>query len=246
MITRFFPTKLLAVAGALTVGIAPAALAQRATVLADAHEGMVEGAVEEVEETAQETTEELVPQANIAEIVAGVNEFSTLEAALEAAELTDALAGEGPFTVFAPPNEAFDALPDGVVEALLMPENKDLLTEVLTYHVVSGEVMSTDLESGMVETLSGEEITVDLGDTVMIDDAEVVAVDLPATNGVIHIIDGVLVPATVATELEARLAAAEEEPMMEEEVMVEEEPMMVEEEPMMEEPAPAEPVRGLW
>ncbi len=234
MITRFFPTKLLAVAGALTVGIAPAALAQRATVLADAHEGMVEGAVEEVEETAQETTEELVPQANIAEIVAGVNEFSTLEA------------GEGPFTVFAPPNEAFDALPDGVVEALLMPENKDLLTEVLTYHVVSGEVMSTDLESGMVETLSGEEITVDLGDTVMIDDAEVVAVDLPATNGVIHIIDGVLVPATVATELEARLAAAEEEPMMEEEVMVEEEPMMVEEEPMMEEPAPAEPVRGLW
>lgn len=237
MNTRFSPTRLLAIAGALSIGFAPAALAQVEDVMPDA----------EVDETVEETTEEVVPQANIVEIVSGVEEFSTLEAALTAADLTSALEGEGPFTVFAPPNAAFEALPAGVLDALLLPENQDLLTEVLTYHVVPGEVLSSDLMSGPVETLSGEDIEVTVDDTVMVDEADVVAVDVPATNGVIHVIDEVLVPATVATELESRLAA-EDEMMMEEEPMVEETPTpaTTAEETTTPEAAPAEPVRGLW
>jgi len=241
MSIRVLTAKTLAIAGILGLGMT-------APGFADNH-GAVETEVEEAVGQAEETVaqEELVPQANIAEIVSGVDEFSTLEAALEAAELTEALAGEGPFTVFAPPNEAFEALPEGVVDALLMPENQDLLTDVLTYHVVPGAVVSSDLTTGDVETLEGSTVPVVVdGDMVMVGDANVVAADIPATNGVIHIIDSVLVPDEVAVELGNRLAEAEEEAMMEEEVIVEEEEVVVEEEEMEETPAPAEPVRGLW
>ena len=240
MSIRVLTAKTLAIAGILGLGMT-------APGLADNH-GAVETEVEEavVQEAETVAQEELVPQANIAEIVSGVDEFSTLEAALEAAELTEALAGEGPFTVFAPPNEAFEALPEGVVDALLMPENQDLLTDVLTYHVVPGAVVSSDLTTGDVETLEGSTVPVVVdGDMVMVGDANVVAADIPATNGVIHIIDSVLVPDEVAVELGNRLAEAEEA-MMEEEVIVEEEEVVVEEEEMEETPAPAEPVRGLW
>ena len=220
MSIQAFSATTLAIAGVLGFGLATPALA-------DGHT-----AVEmEVEETLSQTEEELVPVANIAEIVSGVEEFSTLEAALEAAELTEALMGDGPFTVFAPPNEAFDALPDGVLEALLMPENLDLLTDILTYHVVPDSVMSGDLAPGLVETLEGSDLTVAIDeDMATVDDAEIVAVDIPATNGVIHIIDGVLVPEEVAAALGERLAEEDEE-----DVIVEE-----------EEDAPAEPIPGLW
>lgn len=233
MKTRFSPIRLLALASAISVGFAPAVMAQ------------VEEVTPDVE--VEEPTEDILPTASIPEIVSGVEEFSTLEAALEAAELTEALAGEGPFTVFAPPNAAFEALPEGVLDALLLPENQDLLADVLTYHVVAGEVLSSDLSPGMVETLSGEDVSVTVGDgTAMIGDANIVSVDVPATNGVIHVIDAVLVPTTVATELESRLAATEE-PMVEEESMAEEATPMIEEAPMVEETTPAaEPVRGLW
>jgi len=121
--------------------------------------------------------------------------FSTLLAAAEAAGLVETLKGEGPFTVFAPTDEAFAALPEGTVDTLLMPENKDQLTQILTYHVVAGEVKSTDLSDGMMaETVEGSEIEVSIGDNVMINEATVVTPDVMASNGVIHVIDTVLMP----------------------------------------------------
>lgn len=121
--------------------------------------------------------------------------FSTLLAAADAAGLVDTLKGDGPLTVFAPTDEAFAKLPEGTVESLLMPENKDKLTEILTYHVVSGEVASGDLSDGMMAaTVEGADIEVSLGDSVMINDATVVQPDIMASNGVIHVIDTVLMP----------------------------------------------------
>lgn len=225
MMARLSLIKLLAIAGIASFGVAPAVMAQ-------------------VETATPAAKQETVPSADIATIVSGVEGFSTLEAALAAADLTEALMGEGPFTVIAPTNDAFAALPDGVLDALLLPENKDLLTEILTYHVIPGEVMYADLEPGTVETLGGEELTVTTeDDLVFVDGVQIVGSDVPATNGVVHIVqDGVLVPADVATELGSRLAAMEEEPMVEESMA--EESMV--EEPMVEETAPAAPVRGLW
>ncbi|QBF33694.1 fasciclin domain-containing protein [Thalassococcus sp. S3] len=121
--------------------------------------------------------------------------FNTLVAAVEAADLVDTLKSEGPFTVFAPTDEAFAALPEGTVEALLQPENKDQLIAVLTYHVVPGKVMSTDLQDDMTAaTVQGGEITIDLDDGVMVNDANVVSADIDTSNGVIHVIDKVILP----------------------------------------------------
>ena len=132
---------------------------------------------------------------NIVDTASAAGSFSTLLAAAQAAGLVDTLKGDGPLTVFAPTDEAFAALPDGTVESLLKPENKAQLTEILTYHVVAGEVKSTDLSDGMTAaTVEGGEITVDLGDSVMINDATVVTPDVMASNGVIHVIDKVLMP----------------------------------------------------
>lgn len=121
--------------------------------------------------------------------------FETLVAAVEAAGLVDTLKGEGPFTVFAPTDEAFAALPEGTVEDLLKPENKDKLTSVLTYHVVPGKVMSGDLSDGMTAaTVEGSEVTIMTEGGVMVDDATVVQPDIEASNGVIHVIDKVIMP----------------------------------------------------
>ncbi|WP_239112548.1 fasciclin domain-containing protein [Halomicronema sp. CCY15110] len=230
MSIQIFSAKTLALAGVLGLGFVTPALADDHTMM-------------EMEMEAEEVVEELVPSANIAEIVSGVPEFSTLKAALEAAELTEALMGEGPFTVFAPPNEAFDALPEGILDVLLMPENQDILTDILTYHVVPGAVMSSDLMTGPVETLEGTELPVVVSDDmVTVGDIPVVATDIPATNGVIHVIDGVLAPADTVAELEAILAEMAEEE--EEEVIVEEE-VIIEEEVIVEEETAA-PVPGLW
>src|SRR6056297_1355200 len=121
--------------------------------------------------------------------------FTTLAAALEAAGLVETLKGEGPFTVFAPTDEAFAALPEGTVESLLEPENQDQLASILTYHVVPGSVMSGDLSDGMTaETVQGQEVTISIGDSVMVNEATVVTPDVEASNGVIHVIDQVLLP----------------------------------------------------
>jgi len=121
--------------------------------------------------------------------------FNTLVAAVTAAGLVDTLKGDGPFTVFAPTDEAFAALPEGTVEKLLMPENKDMLTAILTYHVVPGKVMSGDLSDGMMATtVQGSDVTIKTMGGVSVAGANVVAVDIEASNGVIHVIDAVIQP----------------------------------------------------
>ena len=121
--------------------------------------------------------------------------FSTLVAAVEAAGLVDTLKGDGPFTVFAPTDEAFAALPEGTVETLLKPENLDQLTAILTYHVVPGKVMSGDLSDDMMATtVQGSDIMIDLDNGVMVNEASVVTADISTSNGVIHVIDKVILP----------------------------------------------------
>ena len=133
---------------------------------------------------------------DIVDTAVAAGQFETLAAALTAAGLVDTLKGPGPFTVFAPTDEAFAALPAGTVEDLLKPENKDQLIAILTYHVVAGEVMAADVvEMTEAETVNGAmvEVKVD-GSNVMINNAEVTTTDIEASNGVIHVIDTVLLP----------------------------------------------------
>lgn len=133
---------------------------------------------------------------DIVDTAVGAGSFSTLVAAVQAAGLVDTLKGDGPFTVFAPTDEAFAKLPEGTVENLLKPENKDQLIAVLTYHVVPGKVMSSDIAGKKAEVASvqGGEISVDATDGVKVDNATVVAADVEASNGVIHVIDTVILP----------------------------------------------------
>ncbi len=131
----------------------------------------------------------------IVEIAAGNDSFSTLVAAVTAADLAGVLSGDGPFTVFAPTNEAFAKLPEGTVETLLKPENKEKLVAVLTYHVVAGKVMAVDVKPGKVATVNGKEATISVEDgKVKIDAATVVTTDIAGSNGVIHVIDSVILP----------------------------------------------------
>lgn len=121
--------------------------------------------------------------------------FTTLVAAVQAADLVDTLKGDGPFTVFAPTDEAFAALPEGTVETLLQPENKDQLVAVLTYHVVPRKVMSSDLADGMAaQTVQGDEVTIGTTGGVTVNEANVVSADIETSNGVIHVIDSVILP----------------------------------------------------
>ncbi len=132
---------------------------------------------------------------NIVDIAASNDSFSTLATAIEAARLIETLSNNGPFTVFAPTNEAFAALPEGVLEELLKPENRDELVKILTYHVVPGQVTSEQLSNGSVETAEGQSVTVDVGDrAIKINDSNVIRADILASNGVIHVIDRVLIP----------------------------------------------------
>ncbi len=132
----------------------------------------------------------------IVETAQGAEDFSTLVSAVESAGLVETLSGEGPFTVFAPTNAAFDALPEGTLDELTMEENSEQLTSILTYHVVPSAAMAADLSDGQeLETVNGETLTVSIdGDTVMIGDATVTQADIEASNGVIHAIDTVLMP----------------------------------------------------
>ncbi|MFZ9047003.1 MAG: fasciclin domain-containing protein [Saprospiraceae bacterium] len=135
-------------------------------------------------------------QKNIVEVAVANGSFNTLVAAVQAAGLVDTLSGDGPFTVFAPTDEAFAKLPAGTVETLLKPENLSKLQGILTYHVISGKVMSSDIQpTQMVKTVNGKEVSIKLsGGTVNVDSAKVVAADVAASNGVIHVIDAVILP----------------------------------------------------
>lgn len=133
---------------------------------------------------------------DIVTIASENGDFSTLVAAVKAASLVEVLKGEGPFTVFAPTNAAFEALPKGTLESLLKPENKEKLAGILTYHVVSGKVMAKDVAAGKVKTVQGKELTITVdGGNVMVDGAKVTKTDIVASNGVIHVIDKVILPA---------------------------------------------------
>jgi uncharacterized surface protein with fasciclin (FAS1) repeats len=123
--------------------------------------------------------------------------FTTLAAALTAAGLIETLQGEGPFTVFAPNDDAFAALPAGLLEKLLLPENLAVLTSILTYHVVAGKVMSTDVMAGDVPTVEGSTLTLGTTEGVQVNDATVILADVEASNGVIHVIDKVILPPTI-------------------------------------------------
>lgn len=142
-----------------------------------------------------------VAEADIVEIASTTEGFSTLVAALGAANLVETLQGDGPFTVFAPTDEAFAALPDGVLESLLEPENVDVLTRILTYHVVPGAVFSGDIAAGEVATVEGSSVMLGTDGGVTVDGANVTAADIAASNGVIHVIDAVILPADIAAAL---------------------------------------------
>jgi len=131
----------------------------------------------------------------VVEVAASNDSFTTLVAAVKAAGLAETLGSEGPFTIFAPTNKAFAKLPAGTVESLLKPENKEKLQQILTLHVVGGKVMAADVKAGKVETLSGESVEVAVADGgVTVNGANVVKTDIMGTNGVIHVIDTVILP----------------------------------------------------
>ena len=132
------------------------------------------------------------PAQNVVEIAAGNKDFSTLVAAVKAAGLAETLSGKGPFTVFAPTDAAFAKIPKADLDALL--KDKAKLTAVLTYHVVPGKVMAKDVKAGKVKTVQGSELTVSTAGGVMVDNARVTATDIVADNGVIHVIDSVVLP----------------------------------------------------
>lgn len=137
--------------------------------------------------------------ADIVETAASAGQFETLVTAVQAAGLVETLKGEGPFTVFAPTDEAFAKLPAGTVDDLLKPENKDQLVQILTYHVVPGKTMSSDVAGQQLEvaTVEGDTVQIDAANgAVMVDDAQVVQADIETDNGVIHVIDTVLMPAS--------------------------------------------------
>ena len=150
------------------------------------------------EDTVVDTTMmETAMPGDIVAVASATEGFSTLVAAVTAAGLVETLQGEGPFTVFAPTDEAFAALPAGLLDKLLLPENQAVLASILTYHVVAGKVMSTDVMAGDVATVEGSNITLGTTNGVQVNDATVVSADVEASNGVIHVIDKVLVPPTV-------------------------------------------------
>ncbi|MDJ0731291.1 MAG: fasciclin domain-containing protein [Crocosphaera sp.] len=148
------------------------------------------------EEMSQTQTEVMADEAemNLVETAIAADNFELLVAAVKAAGLVETLSGEDKFTVFAPTDEAFAALGEDTLKELLKPENKDKLTAILTYHVVPGVVKSSDLEAGKVKTVQGSKVKIELGDSVMVDDATVVKADIMTSNGVIHVIDKVILP----------------------------------------------------
>ncbi|MEI7860466.1 MAG: fasciclin domain-containing protein [Acidimicrobiales bacterium] len=176
-----------------------------AVALAVVTAGLTLGACSSDSSSSTTTTTTMAPEAatqSIVEIASGNPDFSTLVTAVKAAGLVDTLSGPGPYTVFAPTNAAFAALPAGTVETLLMPENKATLAKILTYHVVAGKNMAADIMPGTLTTAEGGTITVSTenGKVILTDGkggkATVTKTDIEASNGVIHVIDAVLQPAS--------------------------------------------------
>jgi uncharacterized surface protein with fasciclin (FAS1) repeats len=144
--------------------------------------------------TTEAPTTEAPMADDIVAIASSNADFSILVTAIEAAGLVETLQGTGPFTVFAPMNTAFEALPPELLDALLLPANKAVLVEILTYHVISGKVLAADVAAGAVATVQGDAITVSTDGGVKVNDANVVATDIVGSNGVIHVIDAVILP----------------------------------------------------
>lgn len=137
-------------------------------------------------------------KSDIVDTAVAAGQFETLAAALGAADLVDTLKGDGPFTVFAPTDAAFAKLPEGTVESLLKPENRDQLVAILTYHVVAGEAKAADVvKLGEATTVNGQSVSIEVNDSgVRVDNANVIATDIAASNGVIHVIDTVILPSS--------------------------------------------------
>lgn len=155
---------------------------------------------EEMAEESEEMAEEPAGVGTVVDVAASTDGFGTLVTAVTEAGLVDTLNGEGPFTVFAPTDEAFAALPPGVLDALLLPENQETLAKILTYHVVPGQVLAADIADGDVATVEGQTIALSTADGVTVNGATVIQADVVADNGVIHVIDSVILPPDVDPE----------------------------------------------
>jgi len=143
---------------------------------------------------------------SIVDVASGSQSFNTLTQAIQAAGLTDTLASQGPYTVFAPTDEAFAQLPEGALDYLLQPENRDVLRQVLTYHVISGEVPASDVRTGAVESLGGGlAVRVTSDNRVIVNNASVVQPNIEANNGIIHAVNRVLLPETLQQRLASQL-----------------------------------------
>ncbi|MGF1494808.1 MAG: fasciclin domain-containing protein [Microcoleaceae cyanobacterium] len=164
-----------------------------ATTASTSFTAIAQGNQTAIQETVQLPTNVIPGGSDILGIVLSDGRFKTLATALKASGLLDTLKQDGPFTLFAPTDEAFDNLPPGTLDQLMQPENKDQLASLLKYHVVPGKVTSGDLKSGEVTTAEGSAATVDVGsDAVMIEDAKVIDTDIEADNGVVHVVDKVI------------------------------------------------------
>ncbi|WP_228024892.1 fasciclin domain-containing protein [cf. Phormidesmis sp. LEGE 11477] len=179
-------------------GVAAALMILPVAVACDSQVADTTESIEPVDTEMPADTAETTEGETIVDVAAANGSFDTLVAAVQAAGLAETLSSEGPFTVFAPTDEAFEALPEGALDSLLEPENQEVLSQILTYHVVPAEVPSSEIAPGAVATVEGEEVDIAVdGDTVSVNDATVVTADVMASNGVIHVIDSVLVPPTV-------------------------------------------------
>jgi len=142
-----------------------------------------------------QASDKTVPPGDIVAVASGAGSFNTLVAAVKAAGLVETLQGKGPFTVFAPTDEAFAKLPKGTVEDLLKPENKEKLVAILTYHVVPGKLLAADVKTTKAQTVNGKSLDIQVGaGGVTVDKAKVIKTDVVASNGVIHVIDTVVLP----------------------------------------------------
>jgi uncharacterized surface protein with fasciclin (FAS1) repeats len=153
----------------------------------------------------QSDTAQMDAQMNIVEVASGSESFDTLVQAVQAAGLADTLASGGPYTVFAPTDEAFSELPDGAIEFLTRPENQDILKQVLTYHVVPGEITASEINTGSIEALGGGLAVLVAEDRVIVNNASVVNANIQASNGVIHAVNRVLMPSELRSQLVAAL-----------------------------------------
>lgn len=194
---------LAAIAGVASAFVVLPALAQ--TMLAPGVEMSPQSDMKPMPSSETPSMQPMMAAGNIVQVAEANGSFKTLVAALKATGLDKTLASGGPYTVFAPTDAAFAALPKGTVEELLKPKNRALLVKILTYHVVSGENLSTSLKSGSVKTLEGAPVRVNVSSSgVMVNTAKVVKADVKASNGVIHVIDKVMMPSLPQTAPQPR------------------------------------------